>query len=189
MAQSGKYLEQTFLLVDLVTFSYFFMDFFFRLVLCPARLTFIKNFLNIIDICSILIFFILVVMILSHHDTDTLYFMRRIIESTRVILFLNITKLSWRFQTVCKTLKKSVMELLLAIFYILVSMLVLSTLMFYSEVNLNSGFDSIPSAFWWAIMTMTTVNMPYIIQILDTRITEICQLWYYWYIEVFQKQL
>lgn len=151
-------LSTLFLVVDLVFFSYFFIDAVFRFILCPEKVEWFKNLLNIIDVFSILGFFVFLGITLKR-DSKTIYYIRRVIESTRVTLFFKLTRINWRFQTIGKTLRKSYRELILALFFISVSILITSTAMFYCEVNQNSegGFDSIPATFWWSIVTMTTV--------------------------------
>ena len=46
---------------------------------------------------------------------------------------------------------------LLAIF-IMIGMVIFSTLIFYAEFNRPEQFEDIPTGFWWAIVTMTTVG-------------------------------
>ena len=46
---------------------------------------------------------------------------------------------------------------LLAIF-IMIGMVIFSTLIFYAEFNRPQQFEDIPTGFWWAIVTMTTVG-------------------------------
>jgi hypothetical protein len=83
-------------------------------------------------------------------------------KSLRVLLFLKLTEVSWRSKAIFKTFQKSYRELLLSIFFILISLMIASTLMFYVEAVANkngqpSSLNSIPLSFWWAVVTMSTV--------------------------------
>ena len=114
-----------------------------------CKLEWIKNPLNIIDLATVILFFIIFIILQATHSpiANTL---RKIIESFRVVLFLKLTRITWRFQTVGKTLRRSYRELVLAVFFIVLSILIISTAMFYCEVGTNSdgGFNSIPATFW-----------------------------------------
>ena len=40
----------------------------------------------------------------------------------------------------------------------MIGMVIFSTLIFYAEFNRPQQFEDIPTGFWWAIVTMTTVG-------------------------------
>ncbi len=71
---------------------------------------------------------------------------------------LRMTRISKKFQVLGMTIKKSYMELILLLFFLLVSVLIISSIIFHCEVDINPSFNSIPAITWWAIVTMTTVN-------------------------------
>ena len=153
--------EQAFLIVDCTLFAYFLVDLLIRFLTCPSKVKFSKNLLNLIDAFSIFLFFLLFFITLSIND-ERIYFIRRCIESLRVILFLKFTKFSWRFRTIGKALKESTKELISGMTCIFIFMLIISTAIFYIEVRYNPQFDSIPAAFWWTIVTMTTVSFHFV---------------------------
>ena len=150
-------LIQLFMTWDLSFYSYFLVDALFRLITCPQKLKWLKKPINIIDLCSTIFFFILFIIGKAGNHGPILHYIRRVVESLRILLFYKMTNLSWRLKTVSKSIKKSWKELMLALFFIVLSMLIGSTIMFYLEVEGNSSFDSIPAVFWWSIVTMTTV--------------------------------
>ncbi len=145
-----KQLNDLIIGIDLSIFSYFALDLIFRFILSPSKIKFVKNLINIIDFLSIIIFFILEFIRLSlDYEPDQLFYARRIVESFRVLMFIKLAKISWRFNSVVTAIIESYRELFMAFFCILISVLILSTFMFYFETvdNFNM-FYSIPATFW-----------------------------------------
>ena len=52
----------------------------------------------------------------------------------------------------------SIRELALLVVFVLIAMVIFSTLIFYAEFDVADNFNDIPTGFWWAIVTMTTVG-------------------------------
>merc|ERR1712150_212824 len=60
------------------------------------------------------------------------------------------------------TLKSSIRELFLLGFFIVIGVILFSSAVFFAEggdeAGKDTGFKSIPHAFWWSVVTMTTVG-------------------------------
>lgn len=153
----GSYLYTTFLIIDVVYFSYFLIDLIFRFIVCPQKKRFFLNLFNIWDLGTILLFWILFGISIGT-KTEAVYFTRRIIESFRIFLLFRIFNLHWKFRTITKTFHASAYELIVGFLAIFIFMVTMSSFVFYMEVNTNSAFSSVPATFWWAIVTITTVT-------------------------------
>ena len=56
------------------------------------------------------------------------------------------------------TLRESYRELGLLVFLVVISGFIFASLCFFIEIDEDSGFTSIPTAFYWVVITMTTVR-------------------------------
>jgi hypothetical protein len=135
---------------------------------------FMKGVVNVVEGLSIILFFIFFCLAEFTNESvndRTFYFFQRIFSFFKVFSLIRSTSLSWRLKTVPKALRSSASELFLAVFYLLVSILISSNLMYYvEEIHYQMlgevektrprTFDSAFKAMWWAVVTMTTVILP-----------------------------
>ena len=87
-----------------------------------------------------------------------------IIQIFKIFKLVRIAKLarhSTGIQAIVVTLVNSYKELLLLMMCICISGLVFSSLAYYTEVHMGGEFYCIPNAFWWSVITMTTVSQDY----------------------------
>jgi potassium voltage-gated channel Shaker-related subfamily A protein 2 len=130
--------------------------------------------MNLIDIVAILPYFItlatredektLVQADLSE-DKDTNKSMSlailRVVRLVRVFRIFKLSRHSKGLQILGQTLKASMRELALLIFFLFIGVILFSSAVYFAEVDSKepeSQFASIPDAFWWAVVTMTTVG-------------------------------
>ena len=92
-------------------------------------------------------------------DKATFLMVLRVIRLARIVRIAKLSRHSRNLNTLIKTMKTSLRELSFLMLFFIVSMILFSTFIYFCEVGENGEqFPSIPHAFWWAIVTMTTVG-------------------------------
>uniref|UniRef100_A0A673XR25 Potassium voltage-gated channel subfamily A member 10 n=1 Tax=Salmo trutta TaxID=8032 RepID=A0A673XR25_SALTR len=143
---------------------WFFFELVVRFVVCPSKSNFFHNLMNIIDIVSIIPYFVtLVTELVTTPDQNSSQNMSlailRIIRLVRVFRIFKLSRHSKGLQILGQTLKASMRELGLLIFFLFIGVILFSSAIYFAEVDEPSTqFVSIPDGFWWAVVTMTTVG-------------------------------
>ena len=132
---------------------------------------FVKGAMNVIDLLGILPYFMslllsLVTSTAQGSQGDDQAFgqseMRRIAQIFRIMRILRIFKLARHItglQTLGMTLRNSYKELGLLMLVVIMGMLIFSGLAYVGEKDEEGTmFDSMPTALYWAIITMTSVG-------------------------------
>merc|ERR1719348_738796 len=87
--------------------------------------------------------------------------MDEILQVFRIFKLARVLKLARHspgLQAIVYTLRSSYKELGLLIFLVSISGFIFASLCFFIEIEEESGFTSIPTAFYWVVITMTTVG-------------------------------
>ncbi|KQS30030.1 uncharacterized protein Dere_GG18151, isoform Q [Drosophila erecta] len=133
--------------------------------------------MNVIDIIAIIPYFITLATVVAEEE-DTLNLPKapvspqdkssnqamslailRVIRLVRVFRIFKLSRHSKGLQILGRTLKASMRELGLLIFFLFIGVVLFSSAVYFAEAGSeNSFFKSIPDAFWWAVVTMTTVG-------------------------------
>ena len=61
-------------------------------------------------------------------------------------------------QAIVYTLRESYKELALLVFLVVISGFIFASLAYFIEIEEDAGFTSIPTAFYWVVITMTTIG-------------------------------
>lgn len=76
----------------------------------------------------------------------------------RILRIFKVSKISRGLRVLMLTVKKSIPELMLLAFLLMNGMFMFSCMIYMAEYSVNDTFADIPEAFWWSIITLTTVG-------------------------------
>ena len=153
-----------FFIIETACIVWFFFELFVRFLVCPSKSDFFHNLMNIIDIVSIIPYFVTVITEVvstpqEHASANMSLAILRIIRLVRVFRIFKLSRHSKGLQILGQTLKASMRELGLLIFFLFIGVILFSSAIYFAEVDEpNTQFVSIPEGFWWAVVTMTTVG-------------------------------
>ncbi|KAM9149354.1 potassium voltage-gated channel subfamily A member 10 [Pangshura tecta] len=153
-----------FFVIETACIIWFSFELFVRFVVCPSKAAFFRNIMNIIDIVSIIPYFVTLITELvqqseQNGQQNMSLAILRIIRLVRVFRIFKLSRHSKGLQILGQTLKASMRELGLLIFFLFIGVILFSSAIYFAEVDEpQSHFSSIPDGFWWAVVTMTTVG-------------------------------
>ncbi|XP_050812200.1 potassium voltage-gated channel subfamily A member 10 [Gopherus flavomarginatus] len=153
-----------FFVIETACIIWFSFELFVRFVVCPSKAAFFRNIMNIIDIVSIIPYFVTLITELvqqseQNGQQNMSLAILRIIRLVRVFRIFKLSRHSKGLQILGQTLKTSMRELGLLIFFLFIGVILFSSAIYFAEVDEpQSHFSSIPDGFWWAVVTMTTVG-------------------------------
>ncbi|XP_056137735.1 potassium voltage-gated channel subfamily A member 6a [Lampris incognitus] len=152
-----------FFMVETLCIVWFSFEFLMRFLSCPSKPAFFKNIMNLIDVVAIAPYFITLGLDLADHQGSSQQAgslaILRVIRLVRVFRIFKLSRHSKGLQILGQTLHASLRELGLLIFFLLIGVVLFSSSVYFAEAeDPDSGFTSIPDAFWWAVVTMTTVG-------------------------------
>ncbi|CAF0808910.1 unnamed protein product [Adineta steineri] len=156
-------LTEPFFIIETCCIVWFSFELIVRLLSCPLKLVFLKSMMNIIDIVAIMPYFITLFTILAEEKTKSNQAMSlailRVIRLVRVFRIFKLSRHSKGLQILGQTLRASMQELALLVFFLFIGVILFSSAVYFAEQSEpESFFKSIPDAFWWAMITMTTVG-------------------------------
>ncbi|XP_041110252.1 potassium voltage-gated channel subfamily A member 2-like [Polyodon spathula] len=153
-----------FFIVETTCVIWFTFELTVRFFACPSKSVFSKNMMNIIDIMAIIPYFITLGTELAEQQenngqqTLSLSFLT-VIRLVRVFRIFKLSRHSKGLQILGQTLKASMRELGLLIFFLFIGVILFSSGVYFAEADEpGSFFSSIPDAFWWGVVTMTTIG-------------------------------
>ncbi|XP_008310805.1 potassium voltage-gated channel subfamily A member 1-like [Cynoglossus semilaevis] len=160
-------LTDPFFIIETLCIIWFSFELIVRFLACPSKPAFFKNMMNTIDIVAIIPYFITLGTELAEDEDETegvgeqatSLAILRVIRLVRVFRIFKLSRHSKGLQILGQTLKASMRELGLLIFFLFIGVILFSSAVFFAEAEEEgSQFGSIPDAFWWAVVSMTTVG-------------------------------
>ncbi|XP_051548759.1 potassium voltage-gated channel subfamily A member 1-like [Myxocyprinus asiaticus] len=160
-------LTDPFFIVETLCIIWFSFELIVRFFACPSKAAFFKNMMNTIDIVAIIPYFITLGTELAEEqdgkegkgEQATSLAILRVIRLVRVFRIFKLSRHSKGLQILGQTLKASMRELGLLIFFLFIGVILFSSAVYFAEAEEGeSHFSSIPDAFWWAVVSMTTVG-------------------------------
>ncbi|XP_032939915.1 potassium voltage-gated channel subfamily A member 7 [Catharus ustulatus] len=156
-------LTDPFFLVETICICWFSLELLVRLVASPSKAAFFRSAMNLIDLAAIAPYFIALGTELAQQrgigQPAMSLAVLRVIRLVRVFRVFKLSRHSTGLQILGQTLKASMRELGLLIFFLLIGVVLFSSAVYFAEAeDAATAFTSIPQAFWWAVVTMTTVG-------------------------------
>ncbi|XP_068962137.1 potassium voltage-gated channel subfamily A member 5 [Petaurus breviceps papuanus] len=165
-------LADPFFIVETTCVVWFTFELLVRFFACPSKAEFSRNIMNIIDVVAIFPYFITLGTELAEQQPGGVgggsssngqqamsLAILRVIRLVRVFRIFKLSRHSKGLQILGKTLQASMRELGLLIFFLFIGVILFSSAVYFAEAdNHDTHFSSIPDAFWWAVVTMTTVG-------------------------------
>lgn len=150
--------ENPFFIIETICIAWFTLEYVIRFLFCPNKWRFFISALNMIDLISIIPYYITLPMEDSS-NVSSLSVLRSV-RLVRVFRIFKLSRYSRGLQILGHTLKASLRELGLLFFFLCMGVVLFSSAVYYAEISneKDNDFLSIPHSFWWAIITMTTVG-------------------------------
>ncbi|XP_065813134.1 potassium voltage-gated channel subfamily D member 2-like isoform X2 [Labrus bergylta] len=144
-----------FFCLDTACVMIFTVEYLMRLVAAPSRYKFMKSVMSVIDVVAIMPYYIGLVMT----DNDQVSGAFVTLRVFRVFRIFKFSRHSAGLRILGYTLKSCASELGFLLFSLTMAIIIFATVMFYAEKGSTaSKFTSIPAAFWYTIVTMTTLG-------------------------------
>ncbi|XP_030591622.1 potassium voltage-gated channel subfamily A member 7 [Archocentrus centrarchus] len=154
--------QDPFFIVETICIIWFSFELIMRFISAPSKMHFFKDIMNIIDFFAILPYFVTVGTELAKDkgtQPSVSLALIRVIRLVRVFRIFKLSRHSKGLQILGQTLKASLRELALLIFFLFIGVILFSSAVYFTEVDgTGTNFKSIPESFWWAVVTMTTVG-------------------------------
>ncbi|XP_054279917.1 potassium voltage-gated channel protein Shal isoform X1 [Macrosteles quadrilineatus] len=151
----GERYKIVFFCLDTACVMIFTAEYLLRLFAAPDRCKFVRSVMSIIDVVAILPYYI-GLGITDNDDVSGAFVTLRVFRVFRIFKF---SRHSQGLRILGYTLKSCASELGFLVFSLAMAIIIFATVMFYAEKNVDgTNFTSIPAAFWYTIVTMTTLG-------------------------------
>ncbi|XP_034015471.1 potassium voltage-gated channel subfamily S member 3a [Thalassophryne amazonica] len=141
----------------------FSVEFVLRLTVAPSAKKFLCRPLNIIDLMSVMPFYITMVCdVVNEGENTDLENVGKVVQILRLMRIFRVLKLarhSVGLRSLGATFRHSSREVGLLVLFLSVGISMFSTLIYFAEKDsVESELQTIPIGWWWATISMTTVG-------------------------------
>ncbi|KAK0400113.1 hypothetical protein QR680_003363 [Steinernema hermaphroditum] len=151
----GDLYERQFFVMDTACVIIFTIEYLLRLFAAPDRCKFLRSIMSVIDVVAILPYYV-GLGLQDNKDVSGAFVTLRVFRVFRIFKF---SRHSQGLRILGYTLKSCASELGFLVFSLAMAIIIFATIMYYAEKKTeNTKFTSIPSAFWYTIVTMTTLG-------------------------------
>ena len=151
----GEKYDEIFFCLDTACVMIFTAEYLLRLYAAPDRCKFMRSVMSVIDVVAILPYYV-GLGITDNKDLSGAFVTLRVFRVFRIFKF---SRHSQGLRILGYTLKSCASELGFLLFSLTMAIIIFATVMFYAEKNVpKTKFTSIPEAFWYTIVTMTTLG-------------------------------
>ena len=142
---------------DLVCYGWFTLECAVRLLASPNKSQYFKLLPSCADFATIVIFYLELIIKMTWPSATTLVLL---LETFATIRILKIVRYSEGMKILVLTVASGIRDLGLLVTFATTVVILGSSAVFFVELNdeESSHFESIPDAFWWAIITICTVG-------------------------------
>lgn len=152
-------------IIQSICVCWFSVELLFRFCVCANFIKFIKSPQNIIDFLSTFPFYVEIVLwsinfnMRQFSTARTALLLLRFMRIAKVFTVLKLARYFPELRVLGETLKSASRELLMLVMFVLINLLIFSSIVYHLEKDeIGTSFDSIPASFWWGIATLTTVG-------------------------------
>ncbi|MCJ7935324.1 MAG: ion transporter [Chryseobacterium sp.] len=147
-----KKFHYTFLILEWVISIFFTLEYSMRIAVVKNKKNYIFSFFGIIDFLALVPFF------LSFFFPITKYFLIfRMLRMLRIFRIFNLLDFMNDGYLIVRALKNSSRKIYIFLLFLIIFSVIVGSLMFMVEGG-RQGFETIPQAIYWAVVTVTTVG-------------------------------
>lgn len=146
-------------IIEFICCIIFIIEYIIKIIVVDNKIKYIKTFAHFVDIVSIIpIFFTFQ----KNSDTSNIISFFKVLKLIRIVKILSSKSLKVYTQLITETMAKSIYGLKLMIILIIIVMVFSSSILYQLEKGVREDgtepYTSIPSTFYWSIVTITTVG-------------------------------
>lgn len=156
--------EFLYFVLESICVGVFTFEYLVRLTTAPKRWLYVKEFMSVIDLLSILPYYVGLILnyaLKTSVDSLSALVLLRVLRVFRVLKF---TRHSSRLRSLLFAIRRSASELGFIVFSFSLGVVLFSSVLYYAEKpgypepNSTNPFNSIPASMWYSVVTMTTTG-------------------------------